>query len=63
MLTNGAWTDYDYIDFKKAFHRYDEDMSDVLEREELVQAMDLLRGNVWRAQWEAQHLRRSMENP
>ncbi|CAK9061400.1 unnamed protein product [Durusdinium trenchii] len=50
VLTNGGWTEHDYIDFKKAFHRYDEDMSDILERDELVQAMDLLRGNVWRAQ-------------
>lgn len=50
VLTNGGWTEYDYIDFKKAFHRFDEDMSDMLERDELVQAMDLLRGNVWRTQ-------------
>eukprot|EP00913_Durusdinium_trenchii_P012537 g11772.t1 len=25
VLTNGGWTEHDYIDFKKAFHRYDED--------------------------------------
>jgi len=50
VLTNGGWTEVDYIEFKKAFHRYDEDLSDILERDELVQAMDLLRGSVWRAQ-------------
>jgi len=49
VLNAGGWTEHDYIEFKRAFHRFDEDMSDVLEREELVQAMDLLRGSAWRA--------------
>lgn len=43
-----GWDESHFVQFRKAFHHFDEDMSEVLERDELLLAMDQLRGKVWR---------------
>jgi len=49
VMMGGDWDESHFVSFRKAFHYFDEDMSEVLERDELMLAMDQLRGNVWRA--------------
>lgn len=48
-VASAGWTEAHYTEFRSAFQIFDEDMSEVLEREELLKAVELLRGHYWQS--------------
>lgn len=46
-VVSAGWTDKHFAEFRQAFWSLDEDMSEVLERDELTKAVELLRGSYW----------------
>lgn len=44
-VISAGWTELHFAEFRQAFWSFDEDMSEVLERDELMKAVELLRGS------------------
>jgi len=44
-----GWTEQHFCEFRTAFQVFDEDMSEVLERDELMKAVELLKGHYWQS--------------
>jgi len=44
-VISAGWTEGHFAEFRQAFWSFDEDMSEVLERDELMKAVELLRGS------------------
>jgi Ca2+-binding EF-hand superfamily protein len=48
-VISAGWTEGHFAEFRQAFWNFDEDMSEVLECDELVKAVELLRGSYWQS--------------
>eukprot|EP00929_Paragymnodinium_shiwhaense_P119391 TRINITY_DN91288_c0_g1_i1.p1 TRINITY_DN91288_c0_g1~~TRINITY_DN91288_c0_g1_i1.p1 ORF type:complete len:1039 (+),score=199.63 TRINITY_DN91288_c0_g1_i1:150-3266(+) len=48
-VVSAGWSEQQLADFRNAFQRFDEDMSEVLEREELTKVMEVLKGQYWQS--------------
>jgi Ca2+-binding EF-hand superfamily protein len=44
-----GWTEHHFHEFRNAFQAFDEDMSEILERDELMKAVDLLKDRYWQS--------------
>jgi len=48
-VLSAGWTKQHFSEFRGAFQIFDEDMSEVLERDELMKAVELLKGHYWQS--------------
>merc|ERR1712176_344886 len=48
-VVSAGWSEGHFAEFRKAFWSFDEDFSEVLERDELMKAVELLRGSYWQS--------------
>lgn len=49
-VLHSGWTETNFAEFRSAFQNFDEDMSEVLERDELMKAVEVLKGTYWQSQ-------------
>lgn len=48
-VISAGWSESNFAEFREAFWSFDEDMSEVLERDELMKAVEMLRGSFWQS--------------
>merc|ERR1712054_100365 len=49
FVVAAGWTESHFAEFRNSFWNFDEDMSEVLERDELIKAIELLGGVYWQS--------------
>jgi len=49
FILGAGWSEKGFAEFHHAFNVFDEDMSEVLERDELMKAVELLKGQYWQS--------------